>query len=107
MHPSAPPLAFASVPTASNRLAAERSARTHRPIADGLGPPVTPLSASPSPALAETCRREVRARERSETTALLFVTGCAMAVIAGCAFHLERGLANWSSLESFVRAALF
>ena len=104
MNPTSFQLNFAALPNPSNRLTAGSPAAKHR--AGGPNPRMA-TSSSPSLALAAACAHEVRAGERTETTALLFLAGCAFAVLAGCAFHLERCLANWSSFESFVRAALF
>lgn len=104
MNPTSLQLNFAALPNPANRLVAGSPASMHR--AGGPHPRAATPS-SPSLTLAAACASEVRAGERSETTALLFLAGCAFAVVAGCAFHLERCLAQWSSFESFVRAALF
>jgi hypothetical protein len=38
-----------------------------------------------------------------ESNTLLFLGGCAGSVVAGCLFHIERVVAHWDSLETFVR----
>ncbi len=64
--------------------------------------------ASPSPrlTLAEACAREINASDRAETSTLLFLAGCAFAVVLGSALQLENCLAHWSWFENLVRSAL-
>lgn len=104
MNPTSFQLNFTALPQASNRLPAGSPAFRQRV---GRSVPRLATPSSPALTLAAACASEVRAGERTETTALLFLAGCAFVVVAGCAFHLERCLAQWSNFESFVRAALF
>lgn len=50
--------------------------------------------------------RETAATDRAETSMMLFLSGCAVAFVAGCAVHVERFVAGWDSFETFVRALL-
>ena len=55
---------------------------------------------------ARACAREAQLGNQLETWSLLFFGASALALMAGCAFHLERFVAHWSSFEDFVHAML-
>ena len=98
-----------TTPTPQNSLTGRvRAIQEARPVATRRGPlgRTSMPPTAPTLDLARACAREVAAGERRDGVGMLFVTGCALAVLAGAAIYIERSLAHWDSFESFVRAVL-
>lgn len=54
--------------------------------------------------LSRACTRVSAITGQWESYSILFLGACALAVVTGCLFHMERFVAHWDSFESFVRA---
>jgi hypothetical protein len=89
------------------------------PLSFGLGgakpagkPVTSPLaslklnSASNRPVRPEDLTSDASLTDPSETSTLLFLGGCALALLAGCGLRVERFVAYWDSFENFVRAVM-
>lgn len=96
MNLSASPADFATISRRSAFVPRSRGSSS-RPTAGTI---------SPTLHLAAECAREVAASHRVEATTLLFLAGCAAAVLVGCGLQIERCVAHWESFETFVRAML-
>lgn len=82
--------------------------RTQRQTAAKATPdyPRRPAPLHGSQELIKACAREAAHGNRSDTWSLLFLGGCSLALVAGCAFRMEQFLAQWDSFETLVRSLI-
>jgi len=56
--------------------------------------------------LVHACAEARQKAARFESSTLVFLGACALALVGGCAFHLERFVAHWDSFQAFVNTML-
>lgn len=66
-----------------------------------------PGATSPTLELVQACAAASVAGQRLESTTMVFLGACAVALLGGCAFHLERFVAHFDSFQTLVQAMLF